>query len=119
VQGEQGAEMGETDRSEFMKTVQEIKLAEEESDEILRSAKIEADKILRKAKEDVQIQRGKTEEEVVATKNKLLEEGSKKIESEVQKIIDKAKKDADSIRKSKLGKKETEKLVRGFLTTNE
>lgn len=111
--------MGETERSEFMKTVQEIKLAEEESDEILRSAKIEADKILRKAKEDVQNQRAKTEEEVVKTKNQLLEVGSKKIESEVQKLIENAKKDAETIRKTKLSKADTQKLAKDFLKSNE
>jgi vacuolar-type H+-ATPase subunit H len=107
--------MGDSDRSDFMKTVEEIKLAEEESDEILKAAKIKADKILRKAKEEVQIHRAKTEEEIVALKNKLLEEGSKEIESEVQAILSKAKKQADEIRTKKLAKKDSTVLVNTFL----
>lgn len=110
--------MGDSDRSEFMKTVQEIKLAEEESDEILRSAKIQADKILRKAKEDVQNQRAKTDEEVVAMKNRLLEEGSRKIEAEVQTVIEKAKKEADGIRKKKLPKADIGNLAKEFISSH-
>jgi vacuolar-type H+-ATPase subunit H len=106
--------MGETDRSEFMKTVEEIKLAEEESDEILKSAKLKADKILRKAKEDVQTQKAKSEEEIVAMKNSMLEAGSKDIEKEVKKIIDKAREEADKIKKKKLNKRETEALIKTF-----
>ena len=64
-----------SERSDFMKTVEDIKLAEEESDEILKAAKMEADKILRKAKEDVQRQAAEHEEKVVAFKNSLLEKG--------------------------------------------
>lgn len=107
--------MGDTERSDFMKTVEEIKLAEEESDEILKAAKLKADKILRKAKEDVQRQQAKTQEEVVSLKNSLLDSGSKEIETEVQKILDKARKEADSIREKNLAKKDTNQLVKNFL----
>lgn len=114
-QGGLGVQMGDTQRSDFMKTVQEIKLAEEESDEILKSAKLKADKILRKAKEDVQHQAAKTGEEIVALKNKMLDQGSKEIETEVQDILNKAKKEADKIRKESLAKKDANVLVKDFL----
>ena len=108
--------MEDSERSDFMKTVGEIKLAEEESDEILKAAKIKADKILRTAKEDVQRQGAKNQEEVVALKNSLLEEGTKEIEKEVEKIISRSKKDADEIKKKKLSKKDTDALVKGFIS---
>ena len=107
--------MGETERSDFMKTVGEIKLAEEESDEILKAAKLQADKILRKAKEDIQGMQAKTEEQIVSMKNKMLEDGSKNIEADVKKILDKAKKDADVVRKGKLAGKDIDSLVKSFL----
>ncbi len=105
-----------SEHSDFMKTVEEIKLAEQESDEILRTAKVNADDILRKAKEDVQKQRAATEEKVVAMKNSLLDKGSKDIEADVQKIVKDAGHDADKIRKEKLAGKDVDKLVKGFLT---
>jgi vacuolar-type H+-ATPase subunit H len=108
--------MGDSDRSDFMKTVQEIKLAEEESDEILKAAKLEADRILRKAKEDVQSLKTKNEDMIVKLKNSMLDEGSREIESEVKKIVDKAKKEAEAIRKKKLAKKDIDLLVDELLS---
>jgi vacuolar-type H+-ATPase subunit H len=108
-----------SEHSEFMKTVEEIKLAEQQSDEILRAAKVNADNILRKAKEDVQRQRAATEEKVVAMKNSMLEKGSKEIEAEVQKIVKDAGHDAERIRKEKLTIKDIDKLVKEFLTPSE
>ncbi len=42
-----------SEQSEFMKTVQEIKVAEEEYDHLITDAKQKADATLRKAKEQV------------------------------------------------------------------
>ncbi len=109
----------DSERSDFMKTVDDIKLAEQESDEILKTAKMNADNILRKAKEDVQRQRASTEAKVVETKNSLLDKGSREIEDEVSKIVKSAKHDAEKIRTEKLAKKDVDKLVKEFLAVSE
>jgi len=102
-----------------MKTVEDIKLAEEESDEILKSAKMEADKILRKVKEDVQRQAAEHDELVVVLKNSLLEKGSLEIEQDVQKILKVASVKAEKIRKERLAKKDVDFLVKNFLEISE
>lgn len=108
-----------SEHSDFMKTVEEIKLAEQESDEILRAAKMNADNILRKAKEDVQRQRAAIGENVVAMKNAMLEKGNRDIEADVQKIVKDASHNADKMRKEKLASKDIDKLVKEFLTIPE
>jgi len=108
-----------SERSDFMKTVEDIKLAEEESDEILKSAKMEADKILRKVKEDVQRQAAEHDELVVVLKNSLLEKGSLEIEQDVQKILKVASVKAEKIRKERLAKKDVDFLVKNFLEISE
>jgi len=108
-----------TERSDFMKTVEDIKLAEEEADEILKSAKMDADKILRKAKEDVQRQAAEHDEKIVSLKNSLLEKGSEEIENDVKKILKEATAKADKIRKERLAKKDVELLVKKFLEISE
>jgi len=108
-----------SESSDFMKTVEEIKLAEQESDEILKAAKMNADKILRKAKEDVQRQKAEQEEKVVSMKNSLLDEGSKEIEEDVQKTLKEAGNKAEKIRDESLAKKDVDKLVKDFLTVTE
>jgi vacuolar-type H+-ATPase subunit H len=108
-----------SEHSDFMKTVDEIKLAEQESDEILKAAKMNADKILRKAKEDVQRQKAEQDEKVVSMKNSLLDDGSKEIEKEVQKTLKEAGNKAEKVRKATLAKKDVDKLVKEFLTVNE
>jgi vacuolar-type H+-ATPase subunit H len=108
-----------TERSDFMKMVDDVRLAEQEADEVLNAAKIKADKTLRQAKEDVQKQNAETNEKIVQMKNSMLESGAKDIEKDVKKILDKALTDAEKVRKVKLDKKGTDTLIKLFLSTQE
>ncbi|MEW6722792.1 MAG: hypothetical protein AB1324_06020 [Candidatus Micrarchaeota archaeon] len=99
-----------------MKTVKEIRDAEEEYDRLINTAKEKADRIMREAKEKVLGERMKSEEETVAFKNERLRKGSKEIEDEVQKILSKAKQDSEKISGKKAEAALVSRLVRDFLS---
>lgn len=99
----------------FVKTVKEIRGAEEEYDRLINSAKEKADKIMREAKEKTMEERMKNEEELVGLKNERLRNGSKEIEAEVGKIVEKAKDEGAKISKKKLESPAVSKLVKDFL----
>lgn len=101
---------------EFMKTVKEIKTAEEEYDRLIIAAKEKADAIVRKARESTLEERSKREDMTVALKNKQLQEGAKEIEGLVQKMIAKAKEEADKLSKKKLERLTVSKLAKDFLS---
>ena len=105
-----------SEQPEFIKTVDEIRGAEEKYDRIINDAKAKADKIMRKAKEAVSEERRKTSEKIVEFKNERLKEGSKDIEAGVQKIVKKAKADGSKASSKKLQPAAVSKLVKGFLT---
>ncbi len=104
-----------SEQSEFMKTVQEIKVAEEEYDHLITDAKQKADATLRKAKEQVMKEKTKARENAVAYKNEKLKEGGEEIEGELAKILKKARDEADAVRKKKADKKVTSALVKSLL----
>ncbi|SRR3989339_434025 len=113
-----GVCMQETsDHTNFMKTVDEIKLAERESEKIIYDAKEKSDSLLRKAKEQVFKEKAKVAEEITTFKNEKLHEGSKDIDTEVQKLIKKAESDAQKIKEMKLDKNRTSTIVNDFLKT--
>ena len=104
-----------SEHPEFMKTIKEIRDAEEESDRIMNSAKEKADQVMREAKEKIAEERMKSEDELVSFKNDRLRNGSKEIDAEVEKILAKAKKDGESLNKKKLEAKSVTTLVKNFL----
>jgi len=104
------------DHPEFMKTIKEIRDAEEQYDRVISDSKAKADKIMREAKERIMEERMKEEEEVVAYKNEKLKKGSKEIEAEVAKIVDKAKDEASKVSKKKADDGAVAKLVKSFVS---
>ena len=104
-----------SEQPEFMKTVKDIKEAEESYDRLIVSAKEKADKILQEAKERAIQERTKTEEEIVAFKNDHIRNGSKGIESEVEKILQKSGEDAEDNSKKKVDSPVVSKLLKDFL----
>ncbi len=100
---------------EFMKTVDEIKEAEEAYDRLIVSAKEKAGKTLRDAKEKLQEERAKGDEEITAYRNERLRKGSKEIEDEVGKLLAAAKEDAGKITRKKADQQTVSKLVKDFL----
>jgi len=99
-----------------MKTVEEIKTAEDEYDQVISEARQKADAILRKAKEQVLKENTKARESATANKNERLKAGSEKIEDEVDKILAKAREEAEIIKKKKVDEKFTTSLVKSILT---
>lgn len=105
-------------KSDFMRAIEEIRLAENEADKLKAEAKEKSDHILKKAKEDVLKIKSEIEQEVVDFKTKKLQEGSNDIEAEVEQILKKAKEESDSIRNRKLGKKILENFFDEFLNSD-
>lgn len=106
-----------SEQPEFIKTIKEIRDAEEEYDRLINSAKEKADKTMREAKEQISHQRMDNEQKITAYKNECLQDGSKKIETEVEKIISKAKDDGSKITKKKMEAAVVSKFVKEFLTS--
>jgi vacuolar-type H+-ATPase subunit H len=104
-----------SEHPEFVKTIREIRDAEEEHDRLVASSKEKADKLLREAKERVIAERTKAEEEAVDFKNEKLKVGHDGIEADVEKIVDKAKDEGSKISKKKLDAAAVSKLVKGFV----
>lgn len=98
-----------------MKTIKDIRDAEEEYDRLINSAKEKADKIMREARERTAEERMKAEEETVAFKNDSLRKGSKEIEAEVEKLIAQAKEEGSKVSKKKPSSQAVSKLVKGFM----
>lgn len=102
--------------SVFMKTVEEIRSAEEKSDRSISDAKEKADKILRKAKEEIADETAAAQEEVTRYKNEKLKAGRTDIEKEVKKTLDKAKENAETVRKKQIDKRSILSLCKSFIT---
>ncbi len=99
-----------------MKTVDEIKEAEEAYDRLILSAKEKSAKMLRDAKEKLQEERTKGDEEMTAWRNEKLRKGSKDIEDEVGKLLSAAKEEAAKLGKKKADQQSVSKLVKDFLS---
>ena len=104
-----------SEHPEFVKTIKDIRDAEEEHDRVINSSKDKAERIVREAKERILDERAKSEEEAVAFKNEQIKKGSEGIESEVQKMIKKAREDGAKISTKDLGEPAIAKLVKDFL----
>lgn len=100
---------------EFVKTVNEIRKAEEEQERLILSAKEDAGRILREARENAQKERLRTEEELVALKNSQIQKGSDEIEAEVQKILKKARDDCTGLAKKSVSMQAIGKIVKDLL----
>jgi vacuolar-type H+-ATPase subunit H len=100
---------------EFVKTVNEIRKAEEEQERLILSASEEAKKIVHEARESAQRERLKMEEELVAFKNSQLRKGSEEVEAEVQKILKKAKDDCAGLGKKGVSAQAIGKIVKDLL----
>ncbi|HSB46989.1 MAG TPA: hypothetical protein VLD37_03175 [Candidatus Bilamarchaeum sp.] len=107
--------MHASEHPEFMKTVKEIREAEEEYDRLINSAKEKAEKTVREAREKSLEERTKSEEDITAYKNERLRKGSKAIEEEVEALLSKAKDDAGKVSKKKADSALVGKLVKEFL----
>lgn len=107
--------MQTSSQPEFIKTIGEIKSAEEEYDRLILEAKEKADRVMREAKEKVADERAKNSDNIVKYKNEQLRAGSSEIESEVKELIDKAKKESSKVSGKKLTPAAVGKLVKEFL----
>ena len=107
--------MHSSEHPEFVKTVKEIRDAEEEYDRLIESARGKAEGMVREAREKSLDERSRTEEELVAFKNERLRKGSKEIEGEVEGILKKAKDEASGISKKKADSSFVSRLVKDFL----
>ncbi|MFH1520024.1 MAG: hypothetical protein ABID61_00090 [Candidatus Micrarchaeota archaeon] len=104
-----------SEHPEFIKTIQEIRDAEEEYDRLINSAKEKADKIMREAKEQISNQRMTNEQSITTYKNERLQDGSSEIETKVEEILSKAKDDGSKITKKKVEFVVVSKFVKEFL----
>jgi vacuolar-type H+-ATPase subunit H len=107
--------MQTSNQPEFIKTIGEIKSAEEEYDRLILEAKGKADHVLREAKEKVAEERAKNSDNIVKYKNEQLRAGSNEIEAEVKELIGKAKKGSSNVSGKKLAPAAVGKLVKDFL----
>lgn len=101
---------------DFMKKVEEIKASEAQADKLKEEAAAKSESIVRRGKETALKLRAETEEEVTKLKDKKLHAGSKEIESEVQEILDAAKKDASSIRKKDVKDSKVSEIAESLLS---
>lgn len=104
-----------SEHSEFIRTIKEIREAEEEYDRLIMSAKEKADKIMREAKEKTANERMKNQEDTTNYKNQQLQKGSKEIDDEVGKIVGKAKEEGNKLTKKKPDQNTVSKFVKDFL----
>ena len=100
-----------TAKSDFMGTVEGIRQAEKQAEDIKEEARKNSDHILKKAKESVVRIKNETEDEIVKFKNARLQEGVSAVETGVAHILSKAKSDADQVRNEQLNKK----TINGFM----
>jgi vacuolar-type H+-ATPase subunit H len=107
--------MQTSNQPEFIKTIGEIKGAEEEYDRLILEAKQKADRILHEAKEKVADERAKNSDNTVKYKNEQLRAGSSKIEAKVNQLIEKAKKESSGTGSKRLTPTAVGKLVKDFL----
>ena len=104
------------DDSEFLRTVEELKSAEKEAELVKSTAQSESEKILKSAKEEIVKLNQMLEDEIVKKKNTLLEQGNKKIENDVKKIITEGKIEASNLKKKKIQPKSFERLIDYFMS---
>ena len=101
--------------SVIMKTVGEIRTAEDQYDKKISEAKEKSDSILRKAREDIASENAKMKEEITKYKNEKLKAGKNSIEKDVDKTIEQAKDDAETIRSKKINKAKLPSIGKSFI----
>lgn len=102
--------------SVIMKTVDEIRSAEEKYDKTITSAKERADGVLRKAKEEIAEERASVQEEITRHKNDMLRTGKNDIEKDVGKTLEKAKDEAEKIGRKKLSHAAVVSIGKSFVS---
>ncbi|MEW5996337.1 MAG: hypothetical protein AB1657_01950 [Candidatus Micrarchaeota archaeon] len=85
----------------FATALEEVKGAEAKAAQIRAEAKAKAEEILKNARKEAEDIRLKSEEETVEIENRLIAEGKKETEKEVNKILEGAKKDSGKIKAKK------------------
>lgn len=106
----------EESKSDFMKTIEDIRSTEKEAGQIVMHAKAKADEILRKAKENVARIRAETEETSVKVENERLRHGRADIEKEVESLLKTAREEAGQFKNKKLGDKALSELLETLLS---
>jgi len=109
--------MQTSENSDFMKTVEEIKLSEERAEKIKVDAKEKAEQIMKKGKESVLKIKLETNDETVKVKNKHLKGGEETIETEIKAIVEKARHEGDALKKKRLKKEELLSILKEFTGT--
>jgi len=102
----------------FVKTVREIRGAEEEYDRLINSAKEKAAQTIRDAREKALQERTRAEDDVVFFKDSGLKKGGEGIEAEVQAILAKTKEEGAKISKKKIDGQAVTKIVKDFLSSS-
>ena len=102
--------------SVIMKTVGEIRTAEEQYDKKISEAKEKSDSILRKAREEIAGENARMKDEITKFKNEKLKAGKNSIEKDANKTIDEAKGDAEAIRSKKASKAKLVAIGKSFIS---
>ena len=105
------------DGSEFVKTIEDIRKAEENYDKRLQDAKHNAALILQKAKQQTNDEKVKRAEEVAVWKNSHLKSGNEEIEENVAKIVQKSREDSSKLSKKVLDSDAISKIAKDFLNS--
>lgn len=105
----------ENSQSDFTKTVEDIRVAEEKAEKIKEEAKLYSEQAIKRAKDNVIKMSKETEDEVVKLKNAKLQNGKQKIDEEVHIIIENAQKDSEKFRKSKFSEPESKSIIKKFI----
>ncbi|MFH2105969.1 MAG: hypothetical protein ABII22_01805 [Candidatus Micrarchaeota archaeon] len=104
-----------SEQSDFMKKVEDVRLAEKEAGNIINAAKKSAENILQAAKKEVVSVKSKNEEQIINIKDTFVRARGEEIEKEVEGIIKKSKEKVAKSRNMCIDKKEAEGLVDYFL----
>jgi len=106
--------MQETDTS-FMKTIENVKSAEQKASSLKLEAEKKSEKITLSTKKKAEELRLRGEKDALNLKEKTISEGKKATENDVNKILSVAETKAAEIKKNKVGPKEVSRLMDDFL----
>jgi vacuolar-type H+-ATPase subunit H len=104
-----------SEQSDFMKKVEDIRLAEKEADNVVTAAKKSAENILQAAKKEVVSVKSKNEAQITSMKDNFVHAQGEEIEKEVEGVIKKSKEKVAKSKTTCIDKKEAEDLVNYFL----
>jgi len=109
----------EDGNASVIKTIEDVKAAEEKAKQLKISAEETAQKILISSKKEAEDLKLKGEKDALGQKEKRISEGKKDTETEVAKIINIARKKADEIKKKKADSKAVSALTNDFVNSFE